>query len=326
MDSLSNSGRGTKRLPTETQNRIQLVKNGLVLQVATKKGQFWEEVRMVRARWGIEAPTQLPPEDTGGLYPGQLLPSKAKLTEQYIYDSHNWEQDIERLRLWLAVPGLERYREELDWRPFLAALALYQPPLDAMPEFAEYGGMVRVVPNYRRQDAAMSDDPLFVRPLIRRVQHPYAVEWAWQRYYEALMEEINERFLKPRGLNIQQMKAEVLQDGMLDERLQEHLGRIPQDLYIAVPKYSTVVELREAASIAAQMREEPETAEEAIEASRADLARVELAYRHFHLGQEYLDVCDLLTKRYPGIKSYGTFMNYARAGKKQLDAVLEDAE
>jgi hypothetical protein len=128
--------RNARTFTDTTTKRVQEIKNGLVLQVATKKGAFWKEICKIRARWDIHAPTQLPPANAD-LYLGRLLPSEAKLTEQDIYDLHSWERDIKRLGLWLAVPGLERCREEIEWWPFMAALVLYQPPLDALREYGE---------------------------------------------------------------------------------------------------------------------------------------------------------------------------------------------
>jgi hypothetical protein len=305
----------------KTIKRIQEIKNGLVLQVATKEGTFWEEVCETRARWSIQAPTQAPPANAELLYPERLLPSQVESTEAYVYDTHKWDQDVRRLWLWLAVPGLERYREEIGWRPFMAALVLYQPPLDGLREFAKYGGVVPETTEHRRADSATSDDPMLVEPLIHRLPHPYAVEWACQDYYETLMQEINERFLKPRGLDIQELKVKVLRDGTLEETLQERLDLLQQDLYVEVPKGVTVDELRKAGELAVSMREgyeegqELETQELLVKASETLLMQVELAYLHYCLGKEYPDV---VTDYLPNITSAETFKKYAQVGRTYL--------
>lgn len=91
---------------------------------------------------------------------------------------------------------------EIPRRCRLAALyvglVLYQPPLDTLLEFAEYGGAVRRTPEYKREGQG-SLDPKLVDPLIHELQHPYAVEGACRHYYETLLEEIGERYLKPRA-------------------------------------------------------------------------------------------------------------------------------
>lgn len=221
-------------------------------------------------------------------------------SERYVYENHNWDRDVRRLSLGLAKRGLERYREDIDWRPFMSALILYQPPLDTLQEFAGYGGIVRESPEYRREEAANVHDPTLVEPLIHELQHPYAVEWACRTYYEALLEEINERILKPHGLDIQEMKAQVLQDGALSEDVQERVEQLPRGLYVEVPDEPSVDELRTAVQLAASRR----APKVSLKASKSLLMRVELAYRHHCLGQQYLDVAE----RYrPNIDSAETF-------------------
>lgn len=152
----------------------------------------------------------------------------------------------------------------------MAALVLYQPPLDALLELSEYGGIVRMTPEYQQQDAAKSGyDPLLVPPLLAWMQHPYAVEWAWQRYHEALLEKIDKRYLQPRGLDTQEMRREVLQDGLLDKALKKRLQN-SRDLYIEVPPSVTVEEVREAAAVAVATRKESHT-EQPIAAQRIEL-------------------------------------------------------
>jgi len=235
------------------------------------------------------------------------------LTGKYIVDGRTWDFDIEGLWLWLAVAGLERYRLNLDWWPFMSALVLFQPPLDTLQEFAEYAGIVRKDPfakyrkawrknpEFRRKERATSYDPMLVGSLISTLPNPYALERVWQDYYETLIDEINQRFLKPRGLDIHEMRNEILADGTLDESLQERLKQIPQDLYVKIPKHAKRDELREAVRLAASMlEEEPEKVDEqAVETSQTDLMKVEIAYRHYCLRQDFRDI----ENRYPNITS-----------------------
>jgi hypothetical protein len=312
MGNLSERRGNAEAFAASTAKRIQEVKNWLMLEVATQSGAFWEQVRETRARWAVQAPTKLSPKDINLLYPERLRRSQAEDLEQYVYDSHNWDRDLGRLSSWLAVPGLERYREDVDWRPFMSALVLYQPPLDTLLEFAEYGGAVRRTPEYKREGQG-SLDPKLVDPLIHELQHPYAVEGACRHYYETLLEEIGERYLKPRGLDIQAIRAEVLRDGPLEEDVQERVRQLPRDLYVEVPDESSVDELRTAVQNAASMRKEIEVADTP-RASKSVLTRVELAYRHYCLGQRYLDVSD----RYSPNFSSETFKRYAREGRPYL--------
>jgi hypothetical protein len=315
MGSLPEGRRNARTFTNKTRKRIQEIKNGLVLHVATKNGAFWKEVSKTRARWDIHAPTQLPPADSDLLYPGRLLLSKARFTETDVYDLHEWNQDVRRLWLWLAVPGQERYREEIDWRPFMAALVLYQPPLGALREFAKYGGIVPVTPEHRREDSATSHDPMLVEPLIHRLPHPYAVEWACRHYYETLTK-INEQFLKPRGMDIQDLKSKLMQDGTFEQDLEERLRQVPKDLYVEVPKGVTVDEVRKAGELAVSMHDAHEESHNVFaEASETRLMQVELAYWHYCRGKKYPDV---RPHYLPNINSAETFKRYARAGRKYL--------
>jgi hypothetical protein len=307
--------RNARTFTDTTTKRIQEIKNGLVLQVATKKGAFWKEICKIRARWDIHAPTQLPPANAD-LYLGRLLPSEAKLTEQDIYDLHSWERDIKRLGLWLAVPGLERYREEIEWWPFMAALVLYQPPLDALREFAKYGGIVPVTPEYGGEDSGTSHDPMLVNPLIHRLSHPYAVEWACRHYYETLMKEINEQFLKPRGMDIQELKAKLLQDGTFEQDLEEKLRKLPQDLYVHVHEGVTVDEVRKAGELAVSNHEGPEERQNVLaKASETKLMQVEIAHRYYSLREDYRAAVEHYQ---PKVGSAATYMRYARIGRTHL--------
>ncbi len=99
MGSLPEGRRNARTFTDTTIKRIQEIKNGLVLQVATKKGAFWNEVCKIRSRRDIQAPTQLPPANTDLLCPDQLLRLKAENAEDYVYKHHNWHQDIRRLSL-----------------------------------------------------------------------------------------------------------------------------------------------------------------------------------------------------------------------------------
>ncbi len=165
---------------------------------------------------------------------------------------------------------------------------------------------------------------MLVSPLIRKFPNPYSLERAQQDYYEALMEEINKRFLKPRGLDIDEMRDEVLKDGTLDESLQERLRQIPQDLYIRVPNNATVDELRQAVGLAVSMLEESEKAEaKEVEASEILLIQVELAYRYHHLKQSFHDLPE---RRYPSIGSAETYKKYAQTKRKLLDKVTSPSE
>ncbi len=55
------------RLESAAVGRLTEFKEGLVWQVFSKSGEFWEKIRDMRSRWGITARAQLPPEVSGPL-------------------------------------------------------------------------------------------------------------------------------------------------------------------------------------------------------------------------------------------------------------------
>jgi hypothetical protein len=122
--------------------------------------------------------------------------------------------------------------------------------------------------------------------------------------------------LKPRGLDIQQLRTKVLQDGSLEEDLEERLEQVPRDLYVEVPEEPSIDELRKAVELAASMREESEEAQKPFEkASKTLLMKVELAYRRYLLDEGYLDVVE----RYlPNVGSPGTFKRDPLEGRQHL--------
>jgi hypothetical protein len=313
MDSLPKR-RQSSPLAKATAKRIQEIKNGLVLQVAVKKGAFWEEVREMRDRWAVRAPTMLPPKDTD-LLPELLCRSRADGTEAQVYYAHNWDRDIGRLSQWLAVPGLDRYRDEVEWRPFMSALVLFQPPLDTLQEFATFGDILSR-PSEDDDGTSSDYDPMLVAPLVWNLPHPYAVEDACRDYYETLLEKINERFLKPRGLDIRELRATVLEDGSLEEDVRQCTEQVPRDFYVEISEEPSTDELRKAVEVAkAQLNVTRAVGVPSVKVSKTVLIKAELAYRRYCLNQGFLDV----EERYrSNVKSAETFKAYALDGRDYL--------
>jgi hypothetical protein len=54
-----------KVLGSDAASRLARLKRHLVFQLFTRSGLFWEAIRDVRARLGVEARTELPPPDLG---------------------------------------------------------------------------------------------------------------------------------------------------------------------------------------------------------------------------------------------------------------------
>lgn len=50
-----------ERFATSAADRFQALRRSLVLDLFFRRGRFWEVVHLLRARWNIDAPAQLPP-------------------------------------------------------------------------------------------------------------------------------------------------------------------------------------------------------------------------------------------------------------------------
>jgi hypothetical protein len=111
-----------------------------------------------------------------------------------------WSARLIDLGRWLKEEEGPRFTERVNLLPFLAALVRYQPPREYLREFAEYGGIAAIEdwPWDRRR--FLRNDRKLVETLIETRASPDDEVGAWQWYYETLLEEINECFLKPRGL------------------------------------------------------------------------------------------------------------------------------
>ncbi len=313
MDRLSNQQPNSTIVDPEVKKRIQDLKDDMVLQVALKESVFWDEVKRTRAHWGIEAPVKLPPENLEWIYPKEPPNPDYLLQVSSVYDSIYWSQDLSRLAS-LGVKGKDRYQEGVEWFPFLAAVVRYHPPLEHLREFAEYGGISLREPLDPRQRKLASGDHAFVEPLIMTEHDPNHLVGVWQWYYETLLDEINERFLKARGLNVHMMRGEIEKEMKLEEQRRKELREAPLNTYVRVAGEATVPELRNAVKrAAARQTERPKRGRD----KRAQLTAVEIAYRHDHLGQGYLeDLCN----RYPEIqgKDFSTFKKYLADGRKIL--------
>nr|MDP9481373.1 hypothetical protein [Actinomycetota bacterium] len=172
--------------------RITSLKRGLVAQMITRRGPFWDAIEEVRARWGLDpVPTQLPPDSDDLLYPPSVPTRRPPRPKEYIYppdvpNPHMGEPgDLEQYEEWLrlrtewdfdlgdvfrrGVPSRyvgedsSSYRgwpahegRSLAWYRFTAACVLYQPPVEEAPVFAEYGGMP-LLPERRDGDEPVPD-------------------------------------------------------------------------------------------------------------------------------------------------------------------------
>src|SRR5215212_5075262 len=83
----------------ENEGSARRFKNSLVAELWTKDGPFWESVRDMRTRWGIDARTQLVPEDgprIGDLIFPQSAPGSS--SEEFSDFLGRWMQDLRYIK------------------------------------------------------------------------------------------------------------------------------------------------------------------------------------------------------------------------------------
>jgi hypothetical protein len=121
----------------ENEASARRFKNGLVAELWTKDGPFWESVRDMRARWGIDVQPQLAPGDS--LRIGDLVfPRSAPGRDSGEFSDFlgRWIQDLGTIKHNNVPPQLE---DAADWNAFISACVLYDPPEESLIDFARYG-------------------------------------------------------------------------------------------------------------------------------------------------------------------------------------------
>lgn len=121
----------------ENEASARRFKNGLVAELWTKDGPFWESVRDMRARWGIDAQPQLAPGDSPSI--GDLVfPRSAPgwASGEFSDFVGRWIQDLRYIKGRNVPP---QFKDAEDWNAFISACVLYDPPEESLIDFARYG-------------------------------------------------------------------------------------------------------------------------------------------------------------------------------------------
>lgn len=249
MKSVSNS-KGPHRKGTP--ERIARIKEGLVLQLFTQQGEFWDLVRDLRTKRGIEPVTGWPPVRIDGLtvlFPentpkwwdtglssgviNMRNPGKHKEIEEHNQEVHKfnqaWYEDLYQVTKH-AVP--KEYRSSHrrigsflenfgPWIPFVSACVLYDPPDTDLPGFAGYGGEFEelLIEYHAGADEEVS----------------FTLSSTWR-----VLEEINSRHLKPRGLDLNEMWRNVTTNWPeIEAENYDRGSQLKRRYYIKVDEYTT---------------------------------------------------------------------------------------
>jgi hypothetical protein len=107
-----------------------------------------------------------------------------------------------------VVPEMYSYiKHSDDWYTFLSACLLFDPPDAGLEEFAAYGDPTPIT------SLPLGSDPDkgsgIVAPPIKYLQDPYKAQEDARWYWEQIINDIGERFLKPLGLDVWAMAEAV---------------------------------------------------------------------------------------------------------------------
>ena len=174
--------------------------------------------------------------------------------------SELWEKDLRAIRDRFIPDRFRRRREhQRRWRDFISRCALFQPPGDDLLGYylsCGAGPWLELPEGWH--DAGDQDLVAMTEAPIERLRDADRVEAAWKEYYEALIEELGERYLKPAGIDVGEALRNVLASNpALEERLGEELQEIEKERrsYIILDQYTTSRDVTNAGRILRRLQE-----------------------------------------------------------------------
>ncbi len=231
--------RGRTVLDSSAAAKLQRFTGDLVLGLFARRGAFWNAVRDMRTRWGIEATRQVPPAINPGSfhYPEFIDPEN---DEHAVGIAAKWRGDLHFLQEKVVPEWHLKGIGSMQWRSFLSACVLYDPPVPGLPEFAALNDPtphkgIAFFPNPQQLlGLKWSKIPSMVAPPIKSLQDPEEVKRTEKWFYERLIQEIGERYLKPLGLDIQDMRRNVLKNtpGLWEEYHKRQQQNPPRECII----------------------------------------------------------------------------------------------
>lgn len=173
----------------ENEGSARRFKNGLVAELWTKDGPFWESVRDMRARWGIDTQPQLAPRD--GRRIGDLVfPRSAPgwTSGEFSDFVSRWIQDLGYIKDRNVPPQFE---DAADWNAFISACVLYDPLEESLIDFAKYGDSLAVHAPYTGEPSnEAAKRPLTAAAPIRRLPSEADLEQVQSWLFAHILDEV----------------------------------------------------------------------------------------------------------------------------------------
>lgn len=234
---------------------IQELKEELISQLLIENGPFWEAVRAVRKRWGIEPTVQLPPLGQYVPYPGEVAErSQGKeqpsgftnLRTEWLEVLSSVTQRMVPERLWIAG---------VVWLRFFAVCILYHPPnptqarlvdFSQRSNLAGYDAPVDVL----GEEVHINEDPIMLASrIVRRFRDPHKTEAALKELLWRILDEIGTRHMMTPGLDWRATVKDVMTNpSWFWEKYNKKLEENPPRYYIEVDEHTTIKDVRKAFS------------------------------------------------------------------------------
>ena len=250
--------------------RVEGFRREVVLQVFMQKGPAWDAVSERRRHWDISAKTGLPPTSSSyHNYPipehcGEEYIAGGRQSGEWVECAVRWGLDLDALRDQVVPEVYRRGPVDTSWRRFLAACVLFDPPETDLLAFSKVGEPrpVGILP------AEKPFDPNFGFPAHAMILPPVATlrdadkaEMIEAWYWERIIDEIGERYLRPQGLDTKEILKEVVLEtrDLLAKRKELRDRETPSRHYITVEEYTTESDVKHAfALISATLPERSE--------------------------------------------------------------------
>ena len=214
---------------SDAASRLGRFKRDLVFEHFTQKGPFWEAIRDVRARLGVEPRTEVPPPDLAHA----LLAAEEERPKGASELRERLVGEVYRL-MDLTIP--KEYRDakvfDVPWIGFLLGCVLFDPPETELLTFARYSDPKPMA--FRSKEKERPErQPYMPAPPVRFMRDPEEVKWTMFELWALTMVEVQEKYLEPLGLNLWEMIEDVWETTDLLQRYQDKTKANPALPYIA---------------------------------------------------------------------------------------------
>jgi hypothetical protein len=190
--------------PAGEELKARTFKDGLTAQLYLRRGVFWDAIRELRERREITVKRSLPP--AGDNISALIIPGPVSEDEDLFAVYRSWISDLHQIEQ-RCVPA--RFRGSAEWREFIAACVLFDPPrAEDLDMFTRHGDPVllnRDSPSARRERAPMKA----MAPVVFAIADEKEFEKAHLWLLERLLEEIGERYLGPAGINLDEALNDI---------------------------------------------------------------------------------------------------------------------